>query len=808
MQLNAQGFITNYLVAGPRETDWEKENTGDHQLRYEQKLRTLLTVDSSRPDQTIKIGEPGGLGQPWQYYYSFNNWFVDRSTFYSTLKKVELDAATILTARQAVTVQAVIWTYMGLTLWCNQEKVCTVEHPVYKPIQRREVTLHLQPGENRLDIKAWGLGVRDTRTIFGIQLTGGRDGVAVSLPDSARAEPLYQLEQWLGQVRLENSRLRFAAPAPAGTKLGYDNCSPDFAKAGRRVVWEDIAGKEQVNLRSEQNGLLHLTAEYQGIRLCRTLEDILAKRPQYTGLTDDEANKQAIFNRVAAVESLSRGDKFGFAIANILARKATGQTSAKDRELFCTTLDQIEARYDCSDFLVCGVIRYLNNYTLPADLVARTKEVLLNYRYWMDQKGEDAMCFWSENHALMFYACAMQAGQLYPDEYFPRAGKLGRELAAEGRRRLEFWLTDVETHGFEEFLSTVYMCVTFAALLNVIDYSDEEISARAAAVTDKLLEMLAMHTFKGSIIAPMGRVYGEVVYPFLQGAQALMNLIDPTVPYTYGEGWLGFYATSRYPLPDGLKELMQRPVCTRYSTGNAMIHLTKKAHYCLTSVASPRTDEGFARWDNITLQEDADPAGGAYTKSLNERFHGTTCFEPGVYGYQQHMWYAALDSETNVFTNHPGSSCESSSMRPGFWYGTGVMPAMEQKENQIGIVYHLPAEHPLHFTHAYFPAPKFDEVQIEDHWLFGRKQDGFAALWCSSRMEPACDRLFDCEYRSSGEDIAYYCLCGDRLEYPDLETFAAKARAQNPQFDPRRKMLECGGLTVAYTPSHDQTQYI
>ena len=40
-------------------------------------------------------------------------------------------------------------------------------------------------------------------------------------------------------------------------------------------------------------------------------------------------------------------------------------------------------------------------------------------------------------------------------------------------------------------------------------------------------------------------------------------------------------------------------------------------------------------------------------------FHGTTQFEPGVYGYQQNLWYAALAQDLAVFSNHPGQSCEA-----------------------------------------------------------------------------------------------------------------------------------------------------
>ncbi len=188
---------------------------------------------------------------------------------------------------------------------------------------------------------------------------------------------------------------------------------------------------------------------------------------------------------------MSRGDKFGFSISNILARKALGMDSGRDIELLFETLNQIESRYDCSDFLVCGMVRYLKNYPVSEHLAKRAKEVLLNWRYWMDQKGSDAMCFWSENHSLMFYTCAMNAGEMYPDEYFPRADMTGRELFKIGRAKVEAWLADVEEHGFEEFLSTVYMCVTFAALLNVIDFSEESISKRAVKITINFLKCCA-----------------------------------------------------------------------------------------------------------------------------------------------------------------------------------------------------------------------------------------------------------------------------------------------------------------------------
>ena len=808
LHLNRTGFLTSYLVSGPRETDFINDETDDNQLRYETYLRSLVADhDETIPEAAVALGENSRLGMPWRYYYHYGNWFVDESTFYSTLQKVELDAVTFVEVEKDITVQAVVWSYAAVKVWCNGEKVCSMDTPVYKPIRKEAMELHLKKGVNRIYVGLQTLGVRDTRTLFGIQILDCRDEITVALPDEEKTDELVRIENWLDTLCIENSVMTFKGTAPQGAWMAYDSQSPDFAKVDSRKKWQEISGKDRVVLDEKEIGVILVRVNGTHAVLTRTVENILAQKPIYSNESGFEENKESIFRRIGEAESLSRGDKFGFSISNILARKALGTDTSRDLELLKETLEQIESRYDCSDFLVCGLVRYLKKYPLEDKMADRAKKVLLNWRYWMDQKGSDAMCFWSENHSLMFYTCAMNVGEMYPDDYFPRADMTGKELHNEGRAKVECWLTDVEEHGFEEFLSTVYMCVTFAALLNVIDFSVPEISRRAAAITDRLLEMLCRHTCDGVVIAPMGRVYREVVQPFQQGAQALMNLINPRVPYSFGEGWLGFYASSSYQLPAGLTELMENPADISYSTGNAFICLKKTEDYCMTSVQSPRMDSGFKRWENLTLHPEADPSACEYTKSLNERFHGTTCFEPGVYGYQQHMWYAALDKETDIFTNHPGGTCDSSSMRPGFWYGNGVMPALVQKGNMLGAVYHIPKEHPIHFTHAYFPAPKFSETRITDHWLIGRKKTGFAALWCSGVMEPVNDQLFDCEYRTYGDDIAYFCICGSH-DFKTLDEFEAYVKGLRPEFKEEDRILAAGGFHVKFTENHDKTQYI
>lgn len=210
--------------------------------------------------------------------------------------------------------------------------------------------------------------------------------------------------------------------------------------------------------------------------------------------------------------------------------------------------------------------------------------------------------------------------------------------------------------GFDEFNSGTYGAITFAALLNLVDFAEEELASQAAEVCDMLLRMTARHCFRGVAVAPQGRIYRDVLYPHRQSLQGLVQLLFPGAPYSFNE-WVSALAMSRYRIPDDLASLMEETGWQSYATSNARVDLYKTKDYLLTSVESPRRDGVVRAWEH--RMEDGEEDTFRYTKSLNECFHGTTQFEPGVYGYQQNLWYAALAQDLAVFSNHPGQSCET-----------------------------------------------------------------------------------------------------------------------------------------------------
>lgn len=801
-------FIPYYLLSGPRLTEWKDEAADKNQLRYEKHLRSIVAQRGlPAPRADIRLGEPGELGSLWELHQAAGG-FINLPLFSPTPHRVEFLAAAVLSADDRLSVPVQIWTYAAVELWLNGVLAASETEPVYKPIRRLAVQLKLKPGPNLLILRVQNLAIRDTRNIIGVELLAHTDRIRFELPGAGEACPLMELDRWLEALSVYKGRLRLPPAPPCTIRLAYE-------EDGLLEEAVDITGAEAVELRPDR-GMVVVSGEIGGTRRSRRIELISHKRPAQAALHANHggghmaagAHLRRMYTELAelGVEGEYRPLRFG--LFYVLARRMLGRQGPHDLQHIRTALDQIRRREDCSDFFLAGLLRMMECSLLPEELLAEAEEVILAYRYWMTEDGTDGMCFWSENHALMFYVSAYMAGRRYPGSRFPRSGRTGAEVSAAALERVRQWLEDVEEYGFEEFLSADYMCVTFGALLNVTDFMEGPEARRAAGLLDLMLKQIAAHTFRGSMIAPQGRVYRSVILPFRQSVQALVHLANPQAPYGNSE-WVVFMMNSRYKPPEGLGALMEQAQTLAYQTGNAWVKLVKKRDYALTSVQSPRRDPAPRFWENVMLEPGVDIESNAYVKSLNESFHGTTRFEPGVYGYQQHMWTAALDGETLIFANHPGEAADDGGMRPGYWYGNGIMPAVRQEGCLLGAVYVIDDRHPIGFTHLFFPLEKLDRWERQGSWLFGQKGKGCVGVWCSAPLVAHHDRIFHCEQRAYARRAAYLCQCGSVEEHGSLEGFAAYCRELAPRFDEAELCLTADRcFELRYEACDNKTQYM
>jgi hypothetical protein len=815
-----EGYITHYLYSGKKETEFSDDYKETNQLRYEKYVRSKVARhDRCEVPQIVDFHSNSPLGLPWKYYYAKNNIFFDASHFYPEMRKIEMWAVTEIDVEEDRDLDLMVWSYPALDLWINNEHVTCIKNPVYKPIQSKPLTYNFKKGKNRIFIRIETLGVRDTRIAFALQVLNAFDSVWVTLPAEAEIEPFFEVENLLNSAMLQDGFLKFEQELPPESSIVYHRGIVDFRLYDERELRKSVTGYKTIKLMEYEK--FHIEIIVGDSKLIRQFEQIERQTATYlptdwvkdlpkdlsTNLLLESGNhREWIYKHIGEVTSLIRSEKDGFAIFPMLSRYYQGMRTESDQQEFMVTLKQIERRMDCADFMTCGLIRFMNEYEMSLEMEIELKRVLLQFRYWMDEDGQDGMCFWSENHSLMFYQSAYFFGLRYCEDLFVRSGKKGIEVARVAKARLIEWFQDVLENGFDEFNSGVYSPITLAAMLNVVDYGDEVLSEMASKAVDLFFERFVIHFFKGTMVSPQGRVYRDAIYPYKQSAQGIVNFLDSTAPYVYCE-WLIPFATSKYRIKEELYDLMKQEGFIKYSTSNAMITVCKTKDYILTSVESPRRD-GISRVWAYDYEEEH-RGNFSYTRTLNEAFHGTTQFEPGVFGYQQHMWYAALDTELSIFINHPGQSCEAmSESRPGYWYGNGIMPALKQEKNILGIIYVIPEDYPIHFTHVFWNTHKFDEVKYQNKWLFGSKGDSYIGIWSSNQLVDHNDVLFQCEKRSYGSEQAFVIVCGSKEEHKNWESFREACCLMHIDFDIMSRTLIYDETALTYKANVNLSQFV
>ncbi len=163
------------------------------------------------------------------------------------------------------------------------------------------------------------------------------------------------------------------------------------------------------------------------------------------------------------------------------------------------TFTYIEGRYDCADFRMNSLVRlYLGYGDLLSDtLKASIKEVMLGFKYWMDQGGEDSMCYWSENHQILFAVSEYLVGQAFPEEIFSVDGKTGVEHMAMAKTRINHWMEQRFKYGFTEWYSNNYYPEDLGPMANFIEFAgDGEMVNRMKMIMDLAWYDLASQSYK------------------------------------------------------------------------------------------------------------------------------------------------------------------------------------------------------------------------------------------------------------------------------------------------------------------------
>lgn len=745
--IDQQGFVRNWYRCGPVIKPYHEAKGDEKQSRIKVIANTKPLIVPPDKDQFERIIPQG---EAWDLYASGRNIFVESYNFYHNLAIIDLYGLTDLIVQERLRVKARLWSTRGaVDLWNNGRHLAR-RVGSGTSINFYEFDLLLEPGINRIMIRELDLGARNTPQLFGLQLLTGRGKVQVSLPgDPERIKTFFEAEKWLYSINYN----------PAG-----------YLEAGTPLLQSAAirAGSEKRNWQPGQRSILlkDLTTKPFNMKVIVNLDNgALTRSIEIPGNSPLQA---ANFNEVAPhreeylrllAENLRKSEN----ASALLIRRLFNEWKSNDSKTLEKVLAKIDSRADCSDFELAAILRfYLIGNPTEAEK-SRIRKTALNFRYWSDEKGSDAMAMGSENHSILFHGNQLITGLLFPEDLFSRSGRKGKEQVLVAKERINTWFEKVERDGFTEFLSNSYVPVTMGALLNLVDYANDlEIESRASRLVDNIFRQLAEHCFDGVTSGPQGRVYrAGVLYPHRGGTQALLAYATPQVNLSLNS-WVVFLAISKYRIPTDLDELIINQVEKTYPQGGTDITLTKTRNYIISSVALPPLSKGKG-------------------------------YIPGTNGHQEHLWEAALDGATRIFVNHPGASYEASESRPAYWNGNGILPALRQQGKIIAEIFNIPNNYPFQFTHAHWPSDQLDQAVKEGNWLFGRKGESYAALWCSGPLEASGDIVVCRELRCNDSKVSWLCIVSAKGENGDFQSFISRCRSLNPVFDKEKTVLAYGG---------------
>lgn len=637
----------------------------------------------------------------------------------------------------------------GIHIWVDGELAARFEPFTRNSTQETQVHLPLRAAGSEVVVLTEEMAERDVNWFFELALVD--DAVIdVFLPGASVGQAVGTLESLAIQVRTrgdviagsDDVVLVFDTPAATGVDIHARMTATSHTHATLLDVSVHLpAGATELRLcggKDVPSGYhtLDLTFMAGGSRVDRSIGCPVLHNLAPARLSPDLATRKREALDHAALNGEMR-------MGTVVALLETGRADdPRMRTILEETLTAIEERQDCADFvsvpLLWAWMRHPSAF--PADLAARTRRALLEFRYWVDEPGNDVMWFWSENHALCFHVSQLLAGLCFPGETFGASGRTGAAQAQLAATRLGLWLDSVEAEGLAEWNSAAYYPVDFIGLLALVELAPEPLAGRARILCDRIFTMVALHTLAGVPAGSMGRAYDKEL------RAGPLTELAPFAAVAFGAGWLNsgvaslpLFAAGTYTPPAGLAAYAEpaagQVVLARYSQGYgpaALLSLYKTRHLQLSTNSGARA---------------------------------------GRYGHQQHVLDVRLASHpmARSWLNHPGEDDPWGQQRPSYWAGNGVLPRVGQHQEVALVLYRLGSDARLPFTHVY--AARAGLVHhLDGDTLILEGGGGLVAYKATGPLRAVTSGpCAGIEYRSAGTQQGWAVLVGGDMP---LATFA------------------------------------
>lgn len=486
----------------------------------------------------------------------------------------------------------------------------------------------------------------------------------------------------------------------------------------------------------------------------------------------------------------------------------------------------VDTRRDCADFRVLALLAVMLEDAVPDECADQVKRSLTAFKYWMSEPGDDAMCFWSENHQLLFATGEYLAGAAFCDETFSNDRRTGAAHRDGARARLLTWLDLRFRFGFSEWLSPVYYEEDVAGLSLLVDHApDPDVAQRAAAVLDLLLLDCALHRFSRHFAASAGRLYeSQKTHPATSEMQPIVDLAFTGADVVADWNRIGmvFCLRRSYQVPAVLVEIAGDPAPRVVRSGHGLTideavrvggdrDSTAALLWGMEAFANPAairtTISAFRDWRMETnpfvsalasLEWVPGPLLRAAMSIANPAVAGTALeraqvvstrsdsylvsaaqhYRPGHFGDQQHLWHVLLGGGVPIFATHPGGPLVDDATRqktPSAWVGNGVNPDVAVAGSVLLAVYDTRGRRGFGETkrvrgsHLYVPFAEVDESAQGMYWLAVRQGSGLVGVLATSPLVAESD----VSVRQDGLVTSWVVICAELADHGSLNAFCS-----------------------------------
>lgn len=650
-----------------------------------------------------------------RWWLPFGSPRVDLSGFWFRPTRLATWARTYIEADATGTARLNLGTCGGAVLWLNGTEIGWMA-PYSRNLEaRQEFELPLVAGLNEITLFFDDLAERDARYFFQLDyLSGPSARVAVPVPVEASVADAF--ESALDRMYFDRQHyfegditlmLPSALPvdtavnvAVEGDFMSRERFDLDFtlaAGASRLVVGPaDKAPADFRHFRIALSSGGFAVARSLGVEICH------AARQGDAPTTLDARIRETLDE----VSEYSERDT-----VRAFARLASGRAGTDTDAMIEEILPSIEDCHDCADFSLVPLIwsRTVWGSDISDKTRARIDAAILNYRYWMDEPGNDVQWYFSENHALLFHTSAYLAGHLLADRTFVRSGRKGTEQRAVGAARVRAWLDHFEQWEMAEFNSAPYFPIDLKGLTALAALSpDADIAERAKTGIVRLCEIIVRSAHHGMVTAAQGRSYEHTL---CAGRSLELSAVARLL---WGRGW---YGRRVHALP-------QLAVCLR---DHGLVIPNSFA-----AIADHRGDQ-HQEWS--FAQGEGRFAALYHYKGEHFAIGSAAHYRWHEWGYQETILHLRIGErpEAAVWINHPGETIQFGYGRPSYWGGCGTIARVQQYRGLAVMDFSAFEEQP-DFSHAWFPTAEFDESIVDGSLAVARSGEGAVLIRGSSSL--------------------------------------------------------------------------